>query len=76
MASAGATLAAARAGISAEERLELKRLYHKLFRSGENLSQAVLQARSEFTGPSAYAMIDFIAASKRGVLRHHGRAED
>jgi UDP-N-acetylglucosamine acyltransferase len=65
-----------RAGISAEERLELNRLYHKLFRSGQNLSQAILQARSEFTTPSARAMLDFIASSKRGVCRHHGRAED
>jgi UDP-N-acetylglucosamine acyltransferase len=65
-----------RAEISAEERLELKRLYHKLFRSGQNLSQSILQARSEFTGLPARAMIDFIASSKRGVLRHHGRAED
>jgi UDP-N-acetylglucosamine acyltransferase len=65
-----------RAGISPEERLELKRLYHKLFRSGQNLSQSILQARSEFTGSTARAMLDFIASSKRGVCRHHGRAED
>jgi UDP-N-acetylglucosamine acyltransferase len=65
-----------RAGIGAEERLELKRLYHKLFRSGRNLPEAVLEARSEFTGAPAQAMLDFIASSKRGVLRHHGRAED
>jgi UDP-N-acetylglucosamine acyltransferase len=65
-----------RAGISAQERLELKRLYHKLFRSGQNFSQSILQARSEFRGAPARAMLDFIASSKRGVCRHHGRAED
>lgn len=65
-----------RAGISAEERLELKRLYHKLFLSGQNLSQSIAEARAEFTGPSARAMLDFVASSKRGVCRHHGRAGD
>jgi UDP-N-acetylglucosamine acyltransferase len=65
-----------RAGIGAEERLELKRLYHKLFGSGQNLSRAILQASSEFTGAPVRAMLDFIAASKRGVCRHQGRAED
>jgi UDP-N-acetylglucosamine acyltransferase len=65
-----------RAGISAQERLELKRLYHKLFRSGQTFSQSILQARAEFTGAPARAMLEFIASSKRGVCRHHGRAED
>jgi UDP-N-acetylglucosamine acyltransferase len=65
-----------RAGVSPEDRLELRRLYHKLFRSGVNLSQAIPEARSEFTGIPATAMLDFIASSKRGVCRHHGRTED
>jgi UDP-N-acetylglucosamine acyltransferase len=65
-----------RAGISAEERLELKRLYQMLFCSGQNLSQAIVQARLEFTGARARVMLDFVASSTRGVCRHHGRAED
>jgi UDP-N-acetylglucosamine acyltransferase len=64
-----------RAGVSAEERLELKRLYQKLFCSGRNLSQAILQARCEFTGACAQAMLEFVASSARGVCRHHGRGE-
>src|SRR5262249_42667680 len=39
-----------RAGVTAEERLELKRAYHLLFRSGTNLRQAVAEAREQFTG--------------------------
>lgn len=58
-----------RANFKAEERLELKRLYHKLFRSGENLSHAVTEARSEFTSAAAKLMLDFIASSRRGVCR-------
>lgn len=65
-----------RIGMSAEERLELKRLYQKLFLSGENLLQAIIQARSEFTSAPARTMLDFIASGKRGICRHRGRSED
>jgi len=64
-----------RAGMIPGERLELKRLYHKLFNSGENFSQAIIEAKSEFQSAPARLMVEFIAASKRGVCRHHGRAE-
>jgi UDP-N-acetylglucosamine acyltransferase len=58
-----------RAGLSVDERLELKKLYHKLFRSGENLSDAVAQARREFTSAPARVLLDFVASTKRGVCR-------
>jgi UDP-N-acetylglucosamine acyltransferase len=61
-----------RAGLSADERLELKKLYHKLFRSGKNLSDAVGRARKEFTGAPAKVLLDFVAAAKRGVCRDTG----
>jgi UDP-N-acetylglucosamine acyltransferase len=63
-----------RAGLSAAERLELKRLYQKLFLSGTNLSRAMAEARKEFTSAPALHLLDFIAASKRGVCRHRGLA--
>ncbi len=56
-----------RAGFTAEERLELKRLYHALFRSGQNLRSTLANARREFFSPAAKAMLDFLAESKRGV---------
>jgi UDP-N-acetylglucosamine acyltransferase len=65
-----------RTGATSEERLELKRLYQKLFCSGENLSLALQEARSEFAGARAKEMIEFVASSRRGVCRHHGRGED
>ena len=61
-----------RGGISADQRLEIKHLYHALFRSGINLRAALSQAQSESYGPAAKAMLDFIAASKRGVCRDKG----
>jgi UDP-N-acetylglucosamine acyltransferase len=68
------TVGLRRAGFSAAERLELKRLYHKLFLAGRNLSHAAAEARKEFTSASATRLLDFIAASKRGILRHRGLA--
>ncbi len=56
-----------RAGFTPEQRLELKRLYHALFRSGQNLGVALAAARQTFTSPAARLMLDFIAESRRGV---------
>ena len=56
-----------RAGFSAEERLELKTLYHALFRSGRNLREALIEARQQFTSAAAKTMLEFVAAAKRGV---------
>lgn len=61
-----------RAKMPPEERLQLKRLYHLLFLSGRNLSQTLAGARAAFHSPSAVAMLDFIASSRRGVCHHHG----
>jgi len=62
-----------RAGYTTEQRMELKRLYHALFRSGKNLRAAVAEARNSFTGEAATVMLDFVAASKRGVCADSGR---
>ena len=66
------TIGLRRAGISTAERLELKQLYRFLFREGRNLRAALAAARAQFTGAAATAMLDFIAASKRGVLADAG----
>lgn len=63
-----------RAGFSAEERLELRKLYHALFRSGNNLREAVAAARETFSSPAAKTMLDFIATAKRGVCAARGVA--
>jgi UDP-N-acetylglucosamine acyltransferase len=65
-----------RAGFTAEQRLELKRLYHALFRSGENLGAAIASAQKNFTTPAAKVMLDFVAAAQRGVCSDVGGAGD
>jgi UDP-N-acetylglucosamine acyltransferase len=65
-----------RAGYTAEQRLELKRIYRMLFRSGENLSMAIEKAQKVFTSPAARVLLDFVAESKRGVCRDVGNAGD
>ena len=61
-----------RAGMKSHERLELKRLYHALFRSGRNLRTAVAVARGEFPGSAAQAMLDFLDSARRGACSDAG----
>jgi UDP-N-acetylglucosamine acyltransferase len=63
-----------RAGFTAEQRLELKRLYRALFRSGKNLRAAVEAARTGFTSLAAKKMLDFVAGTQRGVCSDVGGA--
>ena len=52
-----------RAGFTPEERLELKRAYRTLFRSGRNLRAAIAGARGQFTGAAARTLLDFVRLS-------------
>src|SRR5262249_29759605 len=61
------TVGLRRAGFTSEQRLELRRLYHALFRSGQRLSTALAAARKEFTSAIATMLLDFMASAKRGV---------
>ena len=61
------TVGLRRAGYSAEQRLELKRLYRLLFRSGRNLRAALIEADTQFTGEAARTVLSFLTGSKRGV---------
>jgi UDP-N-acetylglucosamine acyltransferase len=61
------TIGLRRAEFDPSVRLELKQLYRALFRAGLNLRKAVVVARDKFTSEPARIMLDFIAASKRGV---------
>lgn len=67
-----------RAGFTAEQRLQLKKLYHALFRSGKNLRTAIADARGEFVDGPAGTMLDFVAAAKKGVCADvsGGRRDD
>jgi UDP-N-acetylglucosamine acyltransferase len=61
------TVGLRRAGFTSEQRMELKKLYRLLFRSGHNLREAVALARKEFTSGPAKVMLDFAASTKRGI---------
>jgi UDP-N-acetylglucosamine acyltransferase len=63
-----------RAGFSSATRLELKRLFKLVFRSGKNISQALAEAEGAEWGAEAREMMTFIrAAKKRGVCPAHQR---
>jgi UDP-N-acetylglucosamine acyltransferase len=61
------TIGLRRAGFTAAERLELKQIYHALFRQGVNLRQAIAEAQAKFSSRPAKIMFEFLAGSKRGV---------
>jgi len=61
------TIGLRRAGVVPAERLDLKQLYHALFRSGLNLRQALAAAQPKFSSTPAKAMLDFVAGAKRGI---------
>jgi len=63
-----------RAEFTAAQRLELKELYHALFRSGKNLRPALAAAREKFHGPVSRVMLEFLAGCKRGVCADVSRA--
>jgi UDP-N-acetylglucosamine acyltransferase len=62
-----------RAGFSANERIELKRLYKALFRSGTNFREALAAAGKDFSSGPAKILLDFVAGAKRGVLADVGK---
>jgi UDP-N-acetylglucosamine acyltransferase len=64
-----------RAGMTAEERLELKKAYRMVFREGRILRAAVEAALVEFKGTAARTMLEFMAASERGVCAHRSRVD-
>ena len=66
------TVGLRRAGYSAADRLELKKLYHALFRGGSSFQIALAQARRDFATPAAKIMLDFVTAAKRGVCADTG----
>lgn len=65
-----------RAGFTPAERLELKQLYRLLFRERLKLREALARAQATFTSAPAKVMMDFVAASKRGVCSDAGTAQD
>lgn len=62
-----------RAGLSSAQRLELRRLYHVLFRSPKKLREALAEARAQFNSPAALAVLDFVESTRRGICSDRAR---
>ena len=65
-----------RAGFSAADRLELKQLYRLIFREGRSLREALAEAQLHFQSAPAKVLIQFAAATKRGICADTGRMAD
>jgi UDP-N-acetylglucosamine acyltransferase len=65
-----------RVGFTAEQRLELKKLYHVLFRSGKNFQATIAEAQKNFRSPVAKVLLDFVANAKRGLCSNTSRANN
>jgi UDP-N-acetylglucosamine acyltransferase len=65
-----------RAGFSADQRRELKRLYLILFRGGRKLREAIEEAREEFKSDADRVMLDFVASTRRGICSDTGFVAD
>jgi len=62
-----------RANVPSDQRLELKRLYHQLFRGGKNLAETLAGAQKEFSSPPAKVLLEFVTKARRGVCADVGR---
>lgn len=62
-----------RAGLTSAQRLELKQVYHALFRSGKRLRTALAEAQQHFNSATAKVLLDFVANAKRGLCSDTGR---
>ena len=63
------TVGLRRNGFSQAQRRLIKAVYRLLFRSGLPLQVALERAGGEFPAPETEAILDFIRASQRGVIR-------
>lgn len=66
------TVGLRRAGFPAGDRIELKRLYHHLFRGPGTLRERLESSRGQFGAEPCLQMIEFVAGAKRGVCRDTG----
>mgnify|MGYP001037776702 CR=1 FL=1 len=65
-----------RAGLTLEQRAEVKEAFRLLYRSDLTVSEAVARIRERFPeGSPAREMADFVAASKRGICKLSRNAE-
>jgi UDP-N-acetylglucosamine acyltransferase len=62
------TVGLRRAGLTSMERLELRRLYHFVFRSGRRLQTAITDAQMLFQLQPSRTFLNFLSGARRGVV--------
>ena len=70
------TVGLRRAGMPADDRLELRKLYHALFRGTGSWKARVEAARREFSSAPARRVIEFVSASQRGICADVSSEQD
>ena len=65
-----------RAGVSSEDRLELKRAFKILYKSGLLIPEAIIRLKDEFDNALVKEMYEFIQESERGICRHVRAGEE
>jgi UDP-N-acetylglucosamine acyltransferase len=66
-----------RAGLSATDRLELKRAFKVIYKSNLLIAEAVAKLEADFDHPLVTEMLDFIKSSERGICRYiYSSSED
>ena len=64
-----------RAGFTPDDRKAVKEAFHILYRSGLNVSQAVVRMKAAFSSGPAAELCAFVESSKRGICAWSGRDE-
>jgi UDP-N-acetylglucosamine acyltransferase len=64
-----------RAGLGVEVRLELRRLYRVLFRSGNSRPSALEAASAVVQSPWGRELVEFVRTTRRGVITERGRGD-
>ncbi len=70
------TIGLRRAGFSPEQRGQVREAFKILFASGLNISQALERLRKDYSDGPVVELADFIQASKRGICRFEGDADE
>jgi UDP-N-acetylglucosamine acyltransferase len=65
-----------RAGVAQETRRAIRAAYDLIYRSDLNVSQALENLRAKFSQPEIVELLEFIAASKRGICRDRGGEDE
>ena len=64
-----------RAGFSHETRRAIQAAYELIYRSNQNVTQALAELKAKFHFTEIAALVEFISESKRGICRDYGRGE-